>query len=64
MQHEKKFYKVTEIARIYGIKIETVRNLCHARGQKFATRLVPNGRFYIDIEKFDEFLKRKQERTG
>ena len=61
MEHGK-FYKASEIAEIYGMKAEIVRNLCHARGQKFATRLVPNGRFYIDREKFDDFLRRKQER--
>ena len=58
-----KFYKATEIARLYGMTAETVRNLCHARGQKFATRLVPNGRFYINRERFEDFLKRKQEQT-
>ncbi len=58
-----RFYKATEIAEMYGMTAETVRNLCHARGQKFATRLVPNGRFYINREKFEEHLKRKQERA-
>lgn len=62
MEQHGKFYKATEIAKIYGIAVETVRNMCHARGQKFAIRLVPNGRFYIDGEKFGEHLKRKQER--
>ena len=58
-----RFYKATEIAKLYGMTAETVRNLCHARGQKFATRLVPNGRLYINREKFEEYLKRKQERA-
>ena len=58
-----RFYKATEIAKLYGMTAETVRNLCHARGQKFATRLVQNGRFYINREKFEEYLKRKQERA-
>ncbi len=57
-----RYYKATEIANLYGMTAETVRNLCHARGQKFATRLVPNGRFYIDRAKFEEFMRRKQER--
>ena len=64
MNEHGRFYKATEVAKIYGITAEAVRNLCHARGQKFATRLVPNGRFYIDLEKFDEYLKRKQERMA
>ena len=54
-----KYYTVSEVAKIYEFPAETVRNLCHARGQKFAIRLTPRGKFYIDIEKFDEFLKRK-----
>ena len=59
---EKRYYRASEIAERYGIDARMVRNLCHARGQKFAVRLVPNGRFYIDLEKFDEYLKRKHER--
>ena len=55
-----KLYKAAEIAEIYGIPAETVRNLCHARGQRFATRLVPRGRWYIDSVKFEEFWARKQ----
>ena len=52
MEHGR-FYKATEVAKIYGMTAEAVRNLCHARGQRFAMRLV-----------FDEFLKRKQERMA
>ena len=62
MEHGK-FYTASEIAQIYGLPVKKVQNLCHARGQRFATRLVPNGRFYIDRTKFDEFWARKQERT-
>ena len=64
MEEHGKYYKASEIAKIYGIPAETVRNLCHARGQRFAMRLVPRGRFYIDREKFEEFMARKQERTN
>ena len=62
MEHGK-FYKASEIAKMYGIPAETIRNLCHARGQKFATRLVPNGRWYIDEERFKDHWERKQIRT-
>lgn len=57
------YYKPTQIAKIFGIKVETVRNMCHARGQKFAFRLVPKGRFYIEINKFREYLSHRQDLT-
>lgn len=56
---DKKYYSVNEAAQIMSIKPKRLREMCHARGQKFAIRLTPRGKFYIDIEKFDEFLKRK-----
>ncbi|MBR5678018.1 MAG: hypothetical protein IKX20_07755 [Paludibacteraceae bacterium] len=55
--------RTKEIAAKFGLTDELVRNLCHARGQRFATRLVPGGRWYIDDELFQEFWDRKQERT-
>lgn len=55
--------KVKEIAEMYNLPADLVRNLCHARGQRFAMKLVPRGRWYIDSERFGEFLERKQERT-
>ena len=48
-----------EIAEIYGMDVRTVRNLCHARGQKFAKRPVTGGRFYINEELFQNFLDRR-----
>ncbi len=62
MEHGR-YYKATEVAKIYNFPVKRIRNLCHARGQKFAVRFVDNGMFYIDLDKFNEFLKRKQENT-
>lgn len=53
------YQSVTAIARIYGFKAEVVRNMCHARGQRFAFRLVPNGKFYIDPVKFQAYIERR-----
>ena len=55
--------KVKHIAAKYGLKEETVRNLCYSRGQRFATRLVPRGQWYINDELFEEYWQRKQQAT-
>ena len=54
------YLKAREIAEKYGMKVDVVRNLCHAKGQKFAYQIVPNGRFYIDEEKFKDYMERKR----
>lgn len=55
------YLSAREISEKFGIKIEVVRNMCHARGQKFAYRLVePSGRFYIDPVRFQDYLERKR----
>ena len=56
-------YKASQIAEIYGVDPKVIRDACHARGQTFATRLKPNGRFYINLEKFLEWWDRQQEKT-
>jgi hypothetical protein len=53
------YLSAKEIAEKFGMEVKTVRNLCHARNQKFAYRLAPNGKFYIDPDKFKEFVERK-----
>jgi hypothetical protein len=63
MEQAVKLFKPSQIAEEFGIKAEVVRNMCHARGQKFAIRFKPNGRFYIDREKFIDHLERKQDQT-
>ena len=53
------YQSVTVIAKKYGFKPEVVRNMCHARSQRFALRLVPNGKFYIDPVKFQAYIERR-----
>lgn len=55
-----KYYSVAEIAKIYGFTEKAIRELCHARGQQFAFKLKPSGRFYINAKKFKEHIERKR----
>lgn len=55
-----KYYSVSEIAKIYGMTAKTIRELCHARGASFAFKLKENGRYYIDVRKFKEYIERKR----
>lgn len=50
---------VKEISEMFGFKAEMIRNMCHAKGQRFAVRIVPNGKFWIDPVKFKEHIERK-----
>jgi len=46
---------VNEIAEAYGMNPYFVRQLCRAKGQKFASK--PNGgKLYINIKEFDKWL--------
>ena len=63
MEQLKKMYSVAEIARIYGFKDEAVRDMCHARGEKFAYQL-NGGKWYIDLKKFKAYLERKRREKG
>lgn len=55
-----KLYSVADIAAKYGLTEKRVRELCNARGQRFAFKLNPKGRFYINGKKFREHLERKR----
>lgn len=55
----KKYYSVTEIAKIFGFTPKIVREMCHARGQQFAFKPT-GGRFYIDYKLFKAYLERKR----
>jgi len=55
-----KYLSVSEIAEKYGLTPKTVRELCNARGQRFAFKLKDKGRYYIDHRKFREHLERKR----
>lgn len=52
------YLSARETAKQFGMHLDKVRNLCHARGQKFAYQLVPNGKFYIDPVKFKAYIER------
>lgn len=54
---EQKYYKVTEVAKIFGMKPALIRQFCHARGQRFAFQLVKRGNILIDVKEFEKFLK-------
>ncbi len=54
---EQKYFKVTEVAKIFGLKPAVVRQLCHARGQRFAFQPVKGGNIMIDLKKFELFMK-------
>lgn len=56
----KKYYSVSEIAKLYGFTEKAIRELCHARGQKFAFKIKDGGRFYIDHRKFREHIDRRR----
>ena len=33
---EERFYKVSEISEIFGLPCKVIRDMCYARGQRFA----------------------------
>ena len=63
VETQQKYYKITDVSKMYGIPAETVREMCHARNQRFAFRVGSRGNFYIDIKRFDEYLERRMTRT-
>lgn len=56
MENEK-LLKVSEVAQIIGLPHKKVQDMCHARGQRFALRLKPNGNWYIYLSKFKKYLE-------
>lgn len=53
------YKSVTEVSRITGISKIEVNNACHKQGQKYAFRLKPRGRWYIDLDKFKQSVERR-----
>lgn len=53
---ERKYYKVTEVAEIFGMSTKKVRAYCHGPHQTFAFQAVTNGNIMIDLKKFETFL--------
>jgi hypothetical protein len=60
---EQKLYKVTEVAKLTGLSPEYIREICHARGQRFAYKLKKGGIWYISLPKLLEWLEKRQEQT-
>lgn len=59
---KQRYFSVTNVAKILGMNRVTILELCHARGQRFAVQPTgENGKWFIDLEKFEDFLAR---RTG
>lgn len=53
---ERKYYKVSEVAEIFGMSAKVVRAYCHGPHQNFAFQAVTNGNILIDLKKFETFL--------
>ena len=58
---DQRFYKVSKISEIFGIPAKVVRDMCHARGQRFAFRPVAGGNWRIDKERFEKYLERRMQ---
>lgn len=62
MEVKQRYYSVTDTAKIVGMNRVAILDFCHARGQRFAVQPSgTNGKWLIDLEKFEEFMQR---RTG
>ena len=57
---EQQYHKITEVTKITGLPRKTIENACHAKGQRFAVRLVKGGCWYIDIKKFEQHLNNRR----
>ena len=55
-----RLYKITEVQQMTRLPRKTIENACHARGQRFAVRLVKGGCWYIDIKKFEQHLNNRR----
>lgn len=64
MSVEQKYFKVADVAKHTGLNPVTVRNFCHARGQRFASRVGKNGHWMIDIKKFEDYIERNRDYIG
>lgn len=54
------YKSVTEIAKETGLTKVAVNDECHRHGQKYAFRLKPRGRWYIDLDKFKQSIERRK----
>lgn len=59
---EPKYYKVSKISEIFGIPAKMVRDMCYARGQKFAFKPGgEKGNWLIDKERFEKYIERRMQ---
>lgn len=57
---KRKYFSITEAAKILGLNRVTILDFCHARAQRFAVQPAgEGGKWLIDIDKFEEFLERR-----
>ena len=61
---EQKYFKVSKIAQIFDLKPAVARQFCHAKGQRFAFQPIKGGNIYIDLKKFEDFLKSRNSQGG
>lgn len=54
------YKSVSEVARETGLTKVKANDECHRAGQKYAFRLKPRGRWYIDLDKFKQSIERRK----
>lgn len=54
---DKKLLTIKEASERYSIKPARLREMCHAKGQRFAIQIVKNGMLRIDPEQFEKWYK-------
>ena len=55
---DQKYFSVKEAAKYFGRKPEFIRQICHAKDQRFAVQPVKGGNLMIDIKKCEEHIKK------
>ena len=55
----KRVYTITEMVAL-GYSRYELNNDCHIRGQRFATRATPRGRFKIDLAAYEKFRQERE----
>jgi len=59
---EERFYKVSEISEIFGLPCKVIRDMCYARGQRFAFKPGgAKGNWRINKERFEKYLERRMQ---
>ena len=61
MGDDKKVYTITELVQL-GYSRYELSNDCHIRGQRFATRATPRGRFKINLRAYEKFRQEREEK--